>query len=232
MAVATPATGGASQDAAAERRQRYGLLLIALLLTLLAQGMLPPGEVQDILATTLLGATLVLALRTSDVRRSWLVVAAVLAALMVLQTVVLAVAGHVDSLSTSLANALLVALAPPAVVVGVLRSLRRHERIPVEAVMGVLCLYLLFGMFFAFVYGALNHVDEPFFAGGADATASALQYFSFVTLTTVGYGDYVARTSVGHTLAVLEALIGQIYLVTIVSLIVSNVGRQRRGPQA
>jgi len=46
-------------------------------------------------------------------------------------------------------------------------------------------------------------------------------------LTTVGYGDLTARTDLGHTLAVFEALIGQIYLVTVVSLIVSNLGRAR-----
>jgi hypothetical protein len=53
-------------------------------------------------------------------------------------------------------------------------------------------------------------------------------YFSFTTLATVGYGDFVARTNVGHTLAVSEALLGQIYLVTVVSLIVSNLGRPAR----
>jgi hypothetical protein len=49
---------------------------------------------------------------------------------------------------------------------------------------------------------------------------------------TVGYGDFVARTDAGHTLAIFEALIGQIYLVTVVSLIVGNLGappRERRG---
>jgi hypothetical protein len=216
-------------QAAAERRQRYGILLIALLLTLLAQGMLPAGDVQRVVAASLLGTTLLLALRASHVRARWVRAAAVVSIAVVAMTVVQALTGHVDVLTTSIANALLVALAPPAVVLGVVRSLRRHERIPIEAVMGVLCLYLLFGMFFAFLYGALNRIDEPFFAGAASATASSLQYFSFVTLTTVGYGDLAARSDVGHTLAVLEALIGQIYLVTIVSLIVSNVGRQRRG---
>jgi hypothetical protein len=51
-------------------------------------------------------------------------------------------------------------------------------------------------------------------------------YFSFTTLTTVGYGDLTARTDLGHTLAVFEALIGQIYLVTVVSLIVGNLRRR------
>ncbi|MDX6656846.1 MAG: hypothetical protein QOH62_1639 [Solirubrobacteraceae bacterium] len=216
-----------SGQAAAESRQRYGLLLIALLVTLLVQGMLPAGEVQQIVVTTLVGGTLVLALRASDVRLRFVHVAEVGAVIAVTATLVEAALGQVDALSTSIANAVLVSVAPPAVALGVLRNLRRHERIPVQAVMGVLCLYLLFGMFFAFVYGALNRIDEPFFVQSAVASASNCQYFSFTTLTTVGFGDLTARTPVGHTLAVLEALVGQIYLVTIVSLIVSNVGRER-----
>ncbi len=49
-------------------------------------------------------------------------------------------------------------------------------------------------------------------------------YFSFVTLTTVGYGDYTAKTNVGHTLSITEALLGQLYLVTVVALLVSKIG--------
>ena len=50
-----------------------------------------------------------------------------------------------------------------------------------------------------------------------------------ITLATVGYGDITAATELGHTLGVLEALVGQIYLVTIVSLIVTNLKGRARG---
>jgi len=69
---------------------------------------------------------------------------------------------------------------------------------------------------------------DPFFANGDTATTSRCLYFSFTTLTTVGYGDFVARSNLGHTLAVFEALLGQIYLVTVVSVLVSNLGRPAR----
>ena len=92
----------------------------------------------------------------------------------------------------------------------------------------MLSLYVLIGMVFGFVYGAIDQFGgDPFFAGGKTATVSHCLYFSLTTLATVGYGDFVARTNLGHTLAVFEALIGQIYLVTVVSLIVSNLGRPR-----
>lgn len=95
--------------------------------------------------------------------------------------------------------------------------------------MGVLTLYMLLGLLFAFVYGALDRLGEhAFFADGRAATTAHCVYFSFSTLATVGYGDFTAAGDVGHTLSILEALVGQIYLVTVVSLIVSNLGRRDR----
>jgi hypothetical protein len=126
----------------------------------------------------------------------------------------------------------LVFLVPPAIVVGVIRGLRARQTVTVEAVLGVLCVYILLGMFFAFSFGAINNVGgEAFFAGGASATAAHCLYYSFTTLTTVGYGDLTANNNLGHTLSVSEALLGQIYLVTVVSLIVANLGRGRQTPR-
>ena len=65
----------------------------------------------------------------------------------------------------------------------------------------------------------------------SDSTADFL-YFSYVTLTTVGYGDLTAAGGFGRAVAVLEALLGQVYLVTVVALLVSNLGRGRKGPTA
>jgi hypothetical protein len=84
-------------------------------------------------------------------------------------------------------------------------------------------------MFFAFLYtGIGNAMSHPFFAQQQHATSADYQYFSFVTLTTTGYGDLTAAGNLGRSFAVLEALTGQIYLVTIVALLVSNLrGRPR-----
>jgi hypothetical protein len=123
---------------------------------------------------------------------------------------------------------MLVALGPPVIAVGVVRDLRSSGHVRVEAIMGVLALYILVGMLFAFLYGAIDVLgDAPFFADGAPATASHCLYFSFTTLTTVGYGDFVAQGNLGHTLAIFEALIGQIYLVTVVSVFVGNLRPSR-----
>jgi hypothetical protein len=125
---------------------------------------------------------------------------------------------------------MLLVVGPPAVAVGVVRDLRAEGRVRVEAVMGVLAMYMLIGLAFAALYGVLEAISgDPVFADGVEATAARCIYYSFITLTTVGFGDIAARTDVGHTISIFEALIGQIYLVTVVSLLVGNLRQQRLG---
>ena len=90
-------------------------------------------------------------------------------------------------------------LAPPAIVVGVVRTLRGRGRVTVEAVFGALCFYLLLGMFFAFIYGTIGRLGHGFFAQDVQSTVARRRNFSFTTLTTTGYGDLTAATSFGHT---------------------------------
>ena len=212
-----------------ELPRRYGLLLVATLLSLGVQGIAPPGDLQRIVVAALSGASLVLAFRAAQLPRLAVRAATALAVLVVLVTIVKAAGGGVGEGAVRLMNAALLVLGPPAVALGVIRDLRTSRQVRIQAVMGVLALYMLVGMLFGFVYGAVDLLGgDPFFANGATASVSHCLYFSFTTLTTVGYGDFVARSDLGHTLAVFEALIGQIYLVTVVSLIVSNLGRPTR----
>ncbi|HWG09529.1 MAG TPA: potassium channel family protein [Solirubrobacteraceae bacterium] len=209
------------------------MLLVAILAAFAVEGIAIPAKWEQILTTVLLGATLLLALFAAEanprvMRPALAVVGCVLAF-----SVVEAVNGNVDGGSTRIANALLVLLAPPAIVHGVVSGLRTKQAVTLEAVFGVLCVYILVGMFFASVYGAIDRYGHgPFFVSGETATVSHCLYFSFTSLTTVGFGDFTARSNLGHTLAVSEALIGQIYLVTVVSLLVANLGRHRQPQDA
>ena len=95
-----------------------------------------------------------------------------------------------------------------------------------HAVFGALCIYLLIGLIFAFAYAAAHAITG--YAQISPVHGDEIQdslYFSFITLTTVGYGDLVPSTEVGRALAIFEALLGQIYLVTVVAVMVSNLGR-------
>lgn len=214
------------QEADAAARERYGLLLGAILAAFFLQGIASPGAVEQVFVTVLLAATLLLALWAADARRGLIRLAVVISALMIALCVVESASGQVGAAAYRLANLLLVVLAPPAIIIGVVRSLKARSQVTVQAVFGVLCIYLLIGMFFAFVYGAMDRFSPHFFANGAAATVARCLYFSFTTLTTVGYGDYTAASNLGHTLSVTEGLIGQVYLVTIVSLIVGNLRRR------
>lgn len=209
----------------------YLLLLLATMLSLGLQGIAQPGAVQQVAVTGLAGATLILAFFAARVSPGLIRMVAAVAVAALAVSVVRATAGGIGDGAARLMNAAVLALGPPAVAVAVVRDLRATNEVRLEAVIGVLTLYMLIGMAFGFAYGAIDQLGgDPFFGTGQDATVSQCLYFSFTTLATVGYGDFVARSDLGHTLSVFEALLGQIYLVTVVSVVVSNLRRRPRGP--
>jgi hypothetical protein len=227
-------SGGEKHDAAtlaairSRGRERYGLLLAAIIAAFAVQGIANPGPFEQVVVSALLAITLLLALWAADTKPRIIRPVLGIAVVLVGASAVGAATGNVDGISGRLANLLLVTLAPPAIVVGVVRSLRARNQVTIEAVFGVLCMYILLGMFFAFTYGTIDRLGNGFFANGASATVARCLYYSFTTLTTVGYGDFTAASNLGHTLSVVEALLGQIYLVTVVSVIVGNLGRRRQ----
>jgi hypothetical protein len=110
------------------------------------------------------------------------------------------------------------------------RRLRLHAEISALTVLGAVCIYVLLGLSFAFVFEAVGDLGaKPFFASQEGGTRSDYVYFSFVTIATVGYGDLTPQGNLGRALAVSEGLFGQIYLVTAVAALVGNLGRTR-GP--
>jgi hypothetical protein len=125
-----------------------------------------------------------------------------------------------------LLDAALVVLAPIAIV----RSVVRRGVIDTRAVLAALCVYVLVGMLWAFIYTAIGNLgSSAFFAQPVKPTSADYLYFSFVTQLTVGYGDLSAAGNFGRACAVLEALLGEIYLVTIVAVMVSRLVPRARG---
>jgi hypothetical protein len=101
-----------------------------------------------------------------------------------------------------------------------------HRRITHETVLGALCAYVLIGLLFAFLYLAVEEFREPFFAQPGVHDQSEYLYFSFVALTTLGFGDLSPSVGLPQALTVLEALAGQIFLVTMVARLVTLWVRQ------
>ena len=123
---------------------------------------------------------------------------------------------------------LLFAVATP---VAIIRRVIRESHVDATVVGGALCVYLLIGLFYVQVFTISDRVvDGQFFVQATDPTPADFAYFSYVTMTTVGYGDFTAAGNLDRMFAVTEALIGQLYLVTVVALAVSRVrpGERRR----
>jgi ion channel len=120
-----------------------------------------------------------------------------------------------------------VALLVTATLPVTLSRVLRHKHITYETVLGALCSYVLLGLLFAFVYLAVDAVrDAAFFAQPGAHVQSEYVYFSFVTLTTLGFGDLSPAVGLPQALTAVEALLGQVFLVTLVARLVTLWGRQ------
>jgi Ion channel len=205
--------------------ERYLLALGLLIATIITFAWSGDSELGRLVAVAIEGLTLLVILRSSRVHPRILVAAASLVALCLIAAIV-ATGGDRDvgTGGPAVVGALLAILGPPAII----RRLLAHHRIDLTTVAGALCVYLLAGIFFAYVYGAMGDwFEEPFFAQDVSATGVDYVYFSFVTLATLGYGDLTARSDLGRMLSATEAIMGQLYLVSAVALLVGNLGHER-----
>ena len=103
------------------------------------------------------------------------------------------------------------------------RSLLLRREVDLQTVLGAIDIYLLVGMLFAFIYRFLGVVQPSAFFGAATGDGKLPQdlFFSFTTLTTTGYGNYVPAGNPGQSFAVAEMLIGQLFLVIAVAKVIN-----------
>jgi hypothetical protein len=209
------------------RGDRFGLALASIVLTILVSTAAGDEAWGLVLSVVFMGVTLLLVLRTTEARPRVRLVAFVVVLAAILAATASAILGEEEfsDWATPVVGAFLALGAP----VAVFRRLRTHERITFQTVLGAICLYLLAAMFYAFLYSAMAGLsDEPFFLGSPNGGTVDFVYFSFATMTTTGYGDISAATDLGRMVAITEALVGQLYLVTVVAVLVANLGRPRR----
>jgi voltage-gated potassium channel len=138
------------------------------------------------------------------------------------------------ALSVHLLGVLFLALVVGAILAHVFKS----TRITRETIAGAVCAYLLIGAMWAHVFSVLENVSPDSFADNSiemEAASSPepmrdqadrFTYFSFVTLTTLGYGDITPMTRAAKNLAALEAIFGQLYLAVLIARL---VGQQTLG---
>jgi len=208
----------------------YGLVLALLITSYFVTAIGGNSTWGRALSLVVLAATTWLSLRASQVERRVLRWALALIPVVTIVAVVAVLLGSDETGRgvTAALTIMLVVVAPVAIV----RRLTSHMVVNLNTFYGAVCIYLLLAMFFASAY-ALTGIayGGQFFAQitpPARATSLDFLYFSFITMTTVGYGDLTAAGSVGRMLASLEAILGQLYLITVVALVVQNLGQERR----
>jgi hypothetical protein len=207
----------------------YGLLLLLIVVTYILICTIHGGRAFSIVLLAEMG-TLWLALHTSDAHRAVRLVADVL--------LVIAGAAAIGNLlqhnqSVHLivdgAALLLYFLAPWVIV----RHLVARHDIDTQTLLGAVSAYLLIGMFFAFLYQFIGVAQAGnFFGAQGEGVASNYLFFSFTTLTTTGYGNLVPAANPGQSLAVMEMIIGQLFLIATVGKVIADWTPRTRRSQA
>jgi hypothetical protein len=206
---------------------RYGAVLACVAAALVFLVVAPAADWSRAVALALEGLALLVAVATSRARRherrARAVAVGTAAALLVLGVA----AGLVPTAAATGLSALAGIAASFALVGGLVRLVRQRG-VTLQAVAGALAIYLQVGLIFAWVIGFVARVDgAPYFVDGGDGTQSEHVYFSFTVLTTTGFGDLTAAEPVGRALAVVEMLGGQLYLVTVIGVLVGGLAARR-----
>jgi Ion channel len=204
--------------------RRYGLLLLLLLATYLLSAF-TSGAWVGFIQIVLFAIAAFMTLRASGVRQRYTRLIIGFGLIGTALAAWLAVS-RVSEVGEGIANiwAALVLLLTVGIIV---RHVLTMGTVTMQSIFGAVSAYLILGLMFAACYSAMFHLGgDQFFASGRAGTTQTFQYFSFTTLTTLGYGDYTAAQSTGRAVAVIEALAGQVFLATLVARLVASF----RGP--
>lgn len=213
-----------------ERQNRFtdhfGVVLALIILSLLVSAIRTDSQLWSAIATAVAAATLVTVFSAANARVTTMRIVTLIGLGAIIVSLTTAV-GEPSTLTlwlNGVVNLLLVAVAP--FVIG--RQLMSHDTINGSTVAGALCIYLLIGLFFGIVYRTIAFTTTSVaFSGALNDTSVDYVYYSFVTLSTLGFGDITPATDLARMFTITEALLGQLYLVTVVAMLVSRVGMER-----
>jgi hypothetical protein len=212
---------------------RFGLVLGLLVLLITFALAAPEGAGKRFAMVVLHALTLLAAAWAGQARARLRRAAGVLAGICV-ATAAAGAAGVGWAEGAAVVATALLVLATPLVMVDGLGRLLRERGVTLQGIIGAIGIYLLLGTFCASVYGGLAELAGPalFADGRGDGTVADRYYFSFITQATVGYGDFTPAAAGARVVAVWQAVAGQLYLVTVIALLVGRVGRRRPEPGA
>lgn len=204
-------------------RERYGLMLLLILGGYVLSGI---GTSRFVLSLdSIIWVTLLLAALWSPGVPKRLRRVGLVATLVVLLTTISL--GLVASEIADGWRLLLVGVAQLTAMLAILNRIARHELVTFQTVMGGVAAYALIAFVMAAVFHSLELLTGTNSLNGVGAAGDYI-YFSFVTLTTLGYGDITPATEIAKRLAAVEAFVGQVFLITLVARLVSLWGRRVR----
>ena len=211
-----------------EGSERYGVVLVAIIVPIAFALAVPAQEPWlRFLTLVLFAIAIIIVLAIANARRGVQIAARVLLIGVVVASLIdLIVDSTTSGGVAGVIVGIMIALTPLTLVRGVIRQLREAHRVTLDAVFGAIAIYLLIGAFFATVDNAVGAIGSAaFFNQASNPSFETYLYFSYVTLSTVGYGDFTPASSLARALAITEGLFGPLYLVTVVAVLVSNIGR-------
>ncbi|MGD2060766.1 MAG: potassium channel family protein [Acidimicrobiia bacterium] len=200
-------------------RERYGLVLILILTGYVLSGF-DTSRWVSVLNALLWGALLFTTLWSPGVPKRIRRIGAAAIVVLLLTAIPLGLTSSDVALGVRL---LLLAIAQLAALLAILSRILTHEKVRLQTVMGAIAGYALT----AFVMAAIYHGFDVFTDGGFlnnVVSEGDYTYFSFVTLTTVGYGDITAASDLAKRLVVVEAFVGQVFLIVLVARLVALWG--------
>ena len=226
-------TGEADRQREPARHNRYGLLLVVLMVSYVLSAFFTEKWVTAVQIGLFLGVSLIVFQAERIQRRTARLVAGVIITGSVVAVVLALNKSEVDSGLAYCWSALLLAAAAAVII----RRVLSQPEVSLRSIYGAVSAYVIIGLVFAAIYAAINQFTHlEFFAQVSAPGLKTFQYFSFTTLTTLGYGDYTAKQSGGQAVAVIEAMLGQIFLATLVARLVAGYRgaslKQQAGPAA
>ena len=207
---------------------RYGAVFLLTLMVVVFVIAAPSADWSRAVTLAIEGGALVVAVATARERERVHYLRAVVLGVIIILLIVGVATGAISEGVTAALLALVTAAVPVVIVRGVMRLLRERG-VTVQAVAGALAIYLSIGLVFAWIIGVITHLDSTwYFVQQTNGTEGDRVYFSFTVMTTTGFGDFSAATPAGHALAVIEMLTGQLYLVTVIGLLIGNFASRRK----
>jgi hypothetical protein len=210
-------------DEAGRWDDRYGVLFLLIVSCMLLTA--ANTDWLKVVAIVVLGGTVLFAFLASRAgRRAWR-----FAVVLIPVGVVVGIIGRLYEPRWAQLTAAIVSLILPIAAIGALgRRVVKDKEVSGRTILGLLSVYLLIGMAFAALFVTIAiWTGEPFFVQTKHAQPVDFTYFSYITIATVGYGDFTPANPIPRLLAAIEGLTGQLYLVTVVAVAVSRVRTRR-----